>query len=190
MLSWAFGASRSQLLRSVDGSSSASAAASSYGAPASLAPAARHAHTAHTNHGNADCPLEINLAVGLVHQIKPVMHRIRSPFGAVYSAGSGTERVALEERPETRNRSANQIFTTTYAKKLGFEVWLCSWQSLTVHCSETKPRGRWAAAQQQAALQRQAARRQPAGKSGQPFRTPTAAGRRREGPRGRARPGR
>ena len=39
--------------------------------------------------------------------------------------------------------------------------------------------------QQHAALQRQAARRQPAGRSGQPFRTPTAAGRRREGPRGR-----
>ena len=35
--------------------------------------------------------------------------------------------------------------------------------------------------QQQAALQRQAARRQPAGRSRQPFRTPTAAGRRREG---------
>jgi hypothetical protein len=44
--------------------------------------------------------------------------------------------------------------------------------------------------QQHAALQWQAARRQPAGRSGQPFRTPTAAGRRREGPRGRARPGR
>jgi hypothetical protein len=41
-----------------------------------------------------------------------------------------------------------------------------------------------------AALQRQAARRQPTGRSGQPFRTPTAAGRRREGPRGRARLGR
>ena len=44
--------------------------------------------------------------------------------------------------------------------------------------------------QQQAALQRQAAGRQPAGRSRQPFRTPTAAGRRREGPRGRGRPGR
>ena len=35
-------------------------------------------------------------------------------FGAVYSAGSETERVALNKRSETQNRSTIQIFTTKY----------------------------------------------------------------------------
>ena len=126
-------------------------------------------------------------------------------FAAVYSAGSETERVVLKETVETQNRSTIQIFTTKHV-------------SAPAQCHARRPQhprtppraaglirartgmqplqqgpsrqGWQTELQQHAALQWQAARRQPAGRSGQPFRTPTAAGRRREGPRGRARPGR
>ena len=126
-------------------------------------------------------------------------------FAAVYSAGSETERVALKKRSETQNRSTIQIFTT---KHVSAPAQCHAWHP---QHPQTPPRaaglirartgmqplqqgpsrqGWQTELQQQAALQRQAARRQPAGTSGQPFRTLTAAGRRREGPRSRARPGR
>jgi hypothetical protein len=126
-------------------------------------------------------------------------------FGAVYSAGSETERVALKKRSETQNRSTIQIVTTKYVSAPA----QCHARHPQHH--QTPPRaagltrartgmhplqqgpsrqGWQTELQQQAALQRQAARRQPAGRSGWPFRTPTADCRRREGPQGRARPGR
>ena len=126
-------------------------------------------------------------------------------FGAVYSAGSETERVALKKRSETQNRSTIQIVTTKYVSAPA----QCHARHPQHHQTPTRAAGLTRARtgmhplqqgpsrqgwqtelQQHAALQRQAARRQPAGRSGQPFRTPTAAGRRREGPQGRARPGR
>jgi hypothetical protein len=126
-------------------------------------------------------------------------------FYVGYSAGSETERVALKKRSETQNRSTIQIVTTKYVSAPA----QCHARHPQHH--QTPPRaagltrartgmhplqqgpsrqGWQTELQQHAALQRQAARWQPAGRSRQPFRTPTAAGRRREGPRGRARPGR
>ena len=126
-------------------------------------------------------------------------------FGTGYPTCSETKRVALNKRSETQNRSTIQIFTTKYVSAPA----QCHARHPQHH--QTPPRaagltrartgmhplqqgpsrqGWQTELQQHAALQRQAARRQPAGRSGQPFRTPTAAGRRREGPRGRARPGR
>ena len=126
-------------------------------------------------------------------------------FGDVYSAGSETERVALKKRSETQNRSTIQIFTTKYvsahaqchARRPQHHQTPPRAAGLTrartgMHPLQQGPsrQGWQTELQQHAALQWQAARRQPADRSGQPFRIPTAAGWRREGPRGRARPGR
>ena len=128
-------------------------------------------------------------------------------YDAGYSAGSETERVALKKRPETQNRSHSN---------LDHQTRFCTHPTPTQHLQHprTPPRAarlnraragvrplqqgpsRQAAPaaqqrlRQQAAPARQAARRQPAGRSGRPFRTLTAAGRRQEGPQGRGRPGR
>ena len=98
----------------------------------------------------------------------------------------------MKKRPETQNRSTIQIVTTKYVSAPA----QCHARHPQHH--QTPPRaagltrartgmhplqqgpsrqGWQTELQQHAALQWQAARRQPAGRSGQPFRTPTAANR-------------
>ena len=52
------------------------------------------------------------------YKLRFCLHLRHVYFGAVYSAGSETERVALKKRSETQNRSTIQIVTTKYVSAL------------------------------------------------------------------------
>ena len=71
------------------------------------------------------------------YKLRFCLHLRHVYFGAVYSAGSETERVALKKRSETQNRSTIQIVTTKYVSALA----QCHARHLQHHQTPTRAAG-------------------------------------------------